>query len=236
MGPEHAPREKKLSMVIFLDFQNHEKSGVGKKAFFSLFLMRKRLSSGQKWFLSISISWNLILYTFSCTKIKKIAMDNFFLLMHVILIHSNSPGSLWVLLLSFYVFVLLSFCHSVSMSLGTLSRRKKWFLSGVARNDFFYTYLNSPTVHCSKQSQTICSCLQKRNRWKSHLGRLFQKQQEFLNDNTDHIYDEWSIQTFWLHPKFWIFFWKFPKPQRGRCLLTSKLQNFHFLPRIARGI
>ena len=126
--------------------------------------------------------------SFSCTKIKKIAMDNFFLLMHVILIHSNSPGSLWVLLLSFYVFLLLSFCHCVSMSLGTLSRRKKWFLSGVARNDFFYTYLNSPTVHCSKQSQTICSCLQKRNRWKSHLGRLFQKQQEFLNDNTDHIY------------------------------------------------
>ena len=50
MGPEHASREKKLSMVIFLNFQNHEKSGVEKKAFFSLFLMRKRLSSGQKWF------------------------------------------------------------------------------------------------------------------------------------------------------------------------------------------
>ena len=61
----------------------------------------------------------------------------------------------------------------------SFGRRPKWF---------FYTYLNSPTVHCSKQSQTICSCLQKRNRWKSHLGRLFQKQQEFLNDNTDNIY------------------------------------------------
>ena len=39
-----------------------------------------------------------------------------------------------------------------------------------------------------------------------------------------------SLQT---TPKFLIFFSKFPKPQRGRRLLTSKFQNFHFLPRIA---
>ena len=64
MGPEHASREKKLPMVNFLIFVHKNKhrirfqkikigplKGFEKKAFFSLFLMRKRLSSGQKWFL-----------------------------------------------------------------------------------------------------------------------------------------------------------------------------------------
>ena len=64
MGPERASREKKLPMVIFLIFVQKNVyrirfqkikirplKGFEKKAFFSLFLMRKRLSSGQKWFL-----------------------------------------------------------------------------------------------------------------------------------------------------------------------------------------
>ena len=61
IGPEHASREKKLPMVIFfifvhenvfrIRFQEIKIGGFEKKAFFSLFLMRKRLSSGQKWFL-----------------------------------------------------------------------------------------------------------------------------------------------------------------------------------------
>ena len=64
MGREHASREKKLSMVIFLIFVHKnvyrirfQKIKIGplkgfeKKAFFSLLLMRKRLSGGQKWFL-----------------------------------------------------------------------------------------------------------------------------------------------------------------------------------------
>ena len=64
MGREHASREKKLSMVNFLIFVHKnvyrirfQKIKIGplkgfeKKAFFSLFLMRKRLSGGQKWFL-----------------------------------------------------------------------------------------------------------------------------------------------------------------------------------------
>ena len=61
MGPEHASREKKLQMVNFfifvhenvyrIRFQEIKIGGFEKKAFFSLFLMRKRLSSGQKWFL-----------------------------------------------------------------------------------------------------------------------------------------------------------------------------------------
>ena len=65
MGREHASREKKLSMVIFSIFVHKnvyrirfQKIKIGplkgfeKKAFFSLLLMRKRLSGGQKWFLS----------------------------------------------------------------------------------------------------------------------------------------------------------------------------------------
>ena len=64
MGLEHASREKKLPMVIFSIFVHKNVyrirfqeikigpwEGFEKKAFFSLFLMRKRLSSGQKWFL-----------------------------------------------------------------------------------------------------------------------------------------------------------------------------------------
>ena len=64
MGLKHASREKKLSMVIFLIFVHKnvyrirfQKIKIGplkgfeKKAFFSLLLMRKRLSGGQKWFL-----------------------------------------------------------------------------------------------------------------------------------------------------------------------------------------
>ena len=64
MGREHASREKKISMVNFLLFVQKNVSRIRfqeikirpfqdfeKKAFFSLFLMRKRLSSGQKWFL-----------------------------------------------------------------------------------------------------------------------------------------------------------------------------------------
>ena len=47
-----------------------------------------------------------------------------------------------------------------------------------------------------------------------------------------------SFQSLQKTPKFWFFFSKFPKPQRGRRLLTSNFQNLHFLPRIviARGI
>ena len=64
MGPEHASREKILSMVIFFIFVHKnvyrirfQKIKIGplkgfeKKAFFSLSLMRKRLSGGQNWFL-----------------------------------------------------------------------------------------------------------------------------------------------------------------------------------------
>ena len=64
MGSEYVSREKKLSMVNFLIFVQKNVSTIRfqeikirpfqdfeKKAFFSLFLMRKRLSSGQKWFL-----------------------------------------------------------------------------------------------------------------------------------------------------------------------------------------
>ena len=61
IGPEHASREKKLPLVIFfifvhenvyrIRFQEIKIGGFEKKAFFSLFLMRKQLSSGQKWFL-----------------------------------------------------------------------------------------------------------------------------------------------------------------------------------------
>ena len=64
MGLEHAPREKKLPMVNFLIFMHKNVyrirfqkikirplKGFEKKAFFSLLLMRKRLSGGQKWFL-----------------------------------------------------------------------------------------------------------------------------------------------------------------------------------------
>ena len=64
MGREHASREKKFTMVNFLIFVQKNVSRIRfqeikirpfgdfeKKAFFSLFLMRKRLSSGQKWFL-----------------------------------------------------------------------------------------------------------------------------------------------------------------------------------------
>ena len=64
MGREHASREKKLSMVNFLIFVHKNVyrirfqkikirplKGFEKKAFFSLLLMRKRLSGGQKWFL-----------------------------------------------------------------------------------------------------------------------------------------------------------------------------------------
>ena len=64
MGPEYASREKKLSMVNFLIFVHKnvyrirfQKIKIGplkgfeKKAFFSLLLMRNRLSGGQKWFL-----------------------------------------------------------------------------------------------------------------------------------------------------------------------------------------
>ena len=64
MGLKHASREKKLPMVNFLIFVHKnvyrirfQKIKIGplkgfeKKAFFSLLLMRKRLSGGQKWFL-----------------------------------------------------------------------------------------------------------------------------------------------------------------------------------------
>ena len=64
MGREHASREKKCTMVNFLIFVHKnvyrirfQKIKIGplkgfeKKAFFSLLLMRKRLSGGQKWFL-----------------------------------------------------------------------------------------------------------------------------------------------------------------------------------------
>ena len=64
MGSEYVSREKKLPMVNFLIFVQKNVSTIRfqeikirpfqdfeKKAFFSLFLMRKRLSSGQKWFL-----------------------------------------------------------------------------------------------------------------------------------------------------------------------------------------
>ena len=64
MGLKHASREKKCSMVNFLIFVHKnvyrirfQKIKIGplkgfeKKAFFSLLLMRKRLSGGQKWFL-----------------------------------------------------------------------------------------------------------------------------------------------------------------------------------------
>ena len=64
MGREHASREKKLPIVIFFIFAHKnvyrirfQKIKIGpwkgfeKKAFFSLLLMRKRLSGGQKWFL-----------------------------------------------------------------------------------------------------------------------------------------------------------------------------------------
>ena len=50
---------------------SHEK--IEKNAFFS------KPSHGQ-----ILISWNPILYTFLCTKIKKFTLGNFFLLMHVL--------------------------------------------------------------------------------------------------------------------------------------------------------
>ena len=64
MGSEYVSREKKSTMVNFLIFVQKNVSTIRfqeikirpfqdfeKKAFFSLFLMRKRLSSGQKWFL-----------------------------------------------------------------------------------------------------------------------------------------------------------------------------------------
>ena len=64
MGLKHASREKKLPMVIFFIFVHKnvyrirfQKIKIGplkgfeKKEFFSLLLMRKRLSGGQKWFL-----------------------------------------------------------------------------------------------------------------------------------------------------------------------------------------
>ena len=64
MGWEYVSREKKSTMVNFLIFVQKNVSTIRfqeikirpfrdfeKKAFFSLFLMRKRLSSGQKWFL-----------------------------------------------------------------------------------------------------------------------------------------------------------------------------------------
>ena len=64
LGREYVSREKKLTMVNFLIFVQKNVSTIRfqeikirpfrdfeKKAFFSLFLMRKRLSSGQKWFL-----------------------------------------------------------------------------------------------------------------------------------------------------------------------------------------
>merc|ERR1712214_252137 len=64
MGLKHASREKKCSMVISFIFVHKnvyrirfQKIKIGplkgfeKKAFFSLLLMRKRLSGGQKWFL-----------------------------------------------------------------------------------------------------------------------------------------------------------------------------------------
>ena len=64
MGLKHASIEKKCTMVIFLIFVHKNVyrirfqkiiigplKGFEKKAFFSLLLMRKRLSGGQKWFL-----------------------------------------------------------------------------------------------------------------------------------------------------------------------------------------
>ena len=64
MGSEYVSREKKSTMVNFLIFVQKNVSTIRfqeikirpfrdfeKKAFFSLFLMRKRLSSGQKLFL-----------------------------------------------------------------------------------------------------------------------------------------------------------------------------------------
>ena len=64
MGPEHASREKILSMVIFLIFVHKNVyrirfqeikigslEGFEKIECFSPFLMRKRLSKDQKWFM-----------------------------------------------------------------------------------------------------------------------------------------------------------------------------------------
>ena len=64
MGPEYASREKILTMVIFFIFVHKnvyrirfQEIKIGsledfeKIEFFPLFLMSKRLSSGQKWFL-----------------------------------------------------------------------------------------------------------------------------------------------------------------------------------------
>ena len=64
MGREHASRDKKLPKVIFfifvhknvyrIRFQEIEIGSLEsfeKKAFFSLLLMRKRLSGGEQWFL-----------------------------------------------------------------------------------------------------------------------------------------------------------------------------------------
>ena len=71
MGLKHASREKKCTMVIFLIFVlknvyriRFQKIKIGplkgfeKKAFFSLLLMRKQLSRGQKWFLSATFPTN----------------------------------------------------------------------------------------------------------------------------------------------------------------------------------
>ena len=64
MGREHASREKKCTRANFLIFVHKNVyrirfqkikirplKGFEKRAFFSLLLMRKRLSGGQKWFL-----------------------------------------------------------------------------------------------------------------------------------------------------------------------------------------
>ena len=59
--------------------------------FFSFFLMRKRLSSGQKWFLrpyfplirSMFVFSSGLIFTFRALEIKRFTMDDFFLLMHL---------------------------------------------------------------------------------------------------------------------------------------------------------
>ena len=77
MGLEHASRERKLPMVIFFIFVHKnvyrirfQEIKIGsledfeKIEFFPLFLMSKRLSSGQKWFLSpyFPLIWGMFVF------------------------------------------------------------------------------------------------------------------------------------------------------------------------------
>ena len=75
MGPEHASREKILSMVIFFVHKNvnrirFQEIKIGsledfeKIEFFPLFLMSKRLSSVQKWYLRpyFPLIWGMFVF------------------------------------------------------------------------------------------------------------------------------------------------------------------------------